>query len=87
MLEGRFISTSNLPSKGFTYPEDIEIYVKPVTIKEEMSTTLERFGVSKSGYYDNLLDNIEVKGGFDKNKLLFGDIQFIDLVRRMYSLN
>lgn len=85
MVEGKSINLSQLPSKGIHYPQDIEVYVKPMTAGEEMASNLEKFGISTAGYYDCLLDSILIKGSFDKNKLLFGDVQFIDLVRRLFS--
>ena len=85
MLEGKQINLSSLPSHGSHYPQDIEIYVKPMTAGEEMSSNLEKFGMTTANYYERLLNNILIKGGFNKNKLLFGDIQFIDLVRRLFS--
>lgn len=85
MVNGKQINIKELPSKGSQYPDDIEIFVKPMTVREEMSTNLERFGVTKASYYDNLLQSIEVKGNFDKNKLLLGDIQCIDLIRRLFT--
>lgn len=87
MIEGQLIKFSDLPSKGYTYPADIEIYVRPMTIKEEISSSVERFETSKAIYYESLLDNIVIKGNFDKNKLLFNDIQLIDLVRRLYTFD
>ena len=85
MLEGQQISLESLPSKGMLYPSDIEIYVRPMTAKEEMSASLERFGTTKANYYDNLLKSVTIKGNFDPKKLLLGDIQFIDLVRRLFT--
>ncbi len=84
-MNGVLINLSKLPSKGKVYPQDIELLVKPLTAGEEMSYTLERFGSSKANYYENLLNAIEVKGDFDKNNILFGDIQYIDLYRRLIS--
>ena len=33
-MEGQLVPLGNLPSKGKPYPEDIEIYVRPLNIKE-----------------------------------------------------
>jgi ribosomal protein S27E len=86
MINGKQINLSDLPSKGLTYGElNFEIFVRPMTAKEEMATHLERFGVTKASYYDNLLDNIIVNGDFNKKTLLFGDIQYIDLIRRLFT--
>jgi hypothetical protein len=85
MVEGQVIPLSSLSSKGKTYPQDIEIYVRPQTLKEESSSTDKKFGISRAGYYEGLLNSISIKGCFDKKQLLFGDIQLIDLVRRLYT--
>lgn len=85
MIEGKQINLDTLPSRGVTYPEDIEIYVKPMTLKEEISSSAERFGVSKAGYYDSLLNSIVIKGNFNKRHLLLGDVQMLDLIRRLYT--
>lgn len=84
-MEGKQVNLSILPSRGKLYPDDIEIFVKPMTAREEMSTSLSRFGSTKSSYYETLLDNIIINGNFSKSKLLFGDIQFIDLIRRLFT--
>lgn len=86
MITGKQISLQDLPSKGCMYGEgDFEILVKPMSVREEMSLNLGRFGVSKAGYYDSLLESIEIVGNFDKNKLLFGDVEYLDLVRRLFT--
>lgn len=85
MPDGQLIRFEDLPSKGFTYPKDIEIYVKPMTLKEEVSSTVGRFEVSRAGYYETLLKNIDIQGNFDRKNLLYGDVQLIDLVRRLYT--
>ncbi len=86
MIEGKSISVLDLPSKGYGYDtKDFEIFVKPLTLKEEMATSLERMGTTKSSYYENLLDSIEIKGNFDKRNLFYIDVQYIDLGRRLFS--
>lgn len=82
-MDGQFVETSNLPSKGVKYPEGIEIYVKPLTIKEQMD--MSRYGITESEYFRILLNGITVKGDFPKNMLYFHDVQFLDLVRRLYT--
>lgn len=84
-MDGQLVRVDQLPSKGKVYPEDIEIYVKPLTIKEQMD--MSRYGVSEAEYFKILLDGISVRGGFPKNKLLFHDVQFLDLVRRLYTFD
>jgi len=85
MINGQIVKFSDLPSKGFTYPKDIEIYVTPMTLKEEAN--ISKYGKSSASYYKNLLDHITIVGDFNKNNLLFDDVQFIDLVRRLYSFD
>ena len=45
-MDGQLVRVDQLPSKGKVYPEDIEIYVKPLTIKEQMD--MSRYGVSEA---------------------------------------
>ena len=76
------VNTSWLPSKGVAYPDNIEIYVSPLTIRERRLLD----GATQAGYYDGLLKGIEIRGGqFDKNNLLYADIQYLDLVRRIHT--
>ena len=84
-MDGQLVRVDQLPSKGKVYPEDIEVYVKPLTIKEQMD--MSRFGVSTAEYFKILLDGISTRGGFPKNQLLFHDVQFLDLVRRLYTFD
>jgi hypothetical protein len=35
-MDGQLVELLNLPSKGYSYPKDIEIYVKPLSIKEQI---------------------------------------------------
>ena len=84
-MDGQFVSVDSLPSKGRPYPEDIEIYVKPLTIKEQME--MDRYGITEAEYFKILLSGISVRGEFDKGNLLFHDVQFLDLVRRLYTFD
>lgn len=72
-----------LPSKGVPYPQNIEILVAPMRIRERRQLD----GATQGTYYEKLLEGIEIHGGtaFDKKKLLFADVQFLDLVRRIHS--
>lgn len=81
MREIHAVNTTWLPSKGVPYPEDIEIAVTPLSIRERR--LLE--GSTQAQYYRNLLDGIVVHGDFDKNDLIFHDVNFLDLVRRIYT--
>ena len=38
-MEGQLVALDVLPSKGEIYPKDIEIYVKPLSIKQQMDNT------------------------------------------------
>ena len=71
-----------LPSKGVPYPDNIEILVAPVRIRERRQLE----GATQATYYEKMLEGIQINGGqFDKKQLLFADVQFLDLVRRIHS--
>ena len=73
-----------LPSKGVPYPDNIEILVAPVRIRERRQLE----GATQATYYEKLLEGIQINGGpFDKKQLLFADVQFLDLVRRIHSFS
>ena len=87
-MDGQLVSLEQLPSKGKPYPKDIEIYVRPLPIKQQMD--MDRYGVSQAEYYQILLDGVTIKGGdgeFSKYDLLFYDVHFIDLVRRLFTFD
>jgi len=84
-MDGQLISLEQLPSKGKFYPKDIEIYVKPLPIKQQMD--MDRYGISQAEYYQILLDGITIRGDFDKNQLFFYDVHFLDLVRRLFTFD
>ena len=82
MRESHPVNLSWLPSRGTPYPDNMEILVSPVTIKERR--LLE--GNSTSQYYRTLLEGITISGApFKKLDLIYADVQFLDLVRRIYS--
>ena len=72
-----------LPSRGIPYPDDIEVYVTPMTIRERRLLD----GITNAEYYRRLLDGIDIRGGspFRKQDLLVADVQFIDLARRIFT--
>ena len=73
-----------LPSKGVPYPKNIEILVAPIRIRERRQLE----GATQATYYEKLLEGIQINGGpFDKKQLLFADVQFLDLVRRIHSFS
>lgn len=82
-LRARQIPMHMLPSKGIPYPEDVEIYVTPLTIRERR--LLE--GCTQAEYYRRLLEGVEIRGnaGFSKSKLIFNDVEFMDLARRIFT--
>ena len=84
-MDGQLVRLSDLPSKGYGYPNDIEIYIKPLSIKEQID--MERYGISDAEYFKMVLDGVTIRGNFDKNKLLHSDVQFMDIVRRLYSFD
>lgn len=84
-MDGQLVELANLPSRGFSYPKDIEIYVRPLKIKEQID--MDRYGISSAEYFRMVLDGITIHGNFDKNNLLHSDVQFLDIVRRLYSFD
>lgn len=84
-MEGQLVALNMLPSKGKLYPEDIEIYVRPLSIKQQMD--MDRYGISQAEYYQLLLNGITIRGDYDKNELLFYDVHFLDLVRRLFTFD
>ena len=84
-MDGQLVEFKNLPSQGVAYPDDIEIYVKPLTVREQID--MERYGISQAEYFNTILNGVTVKGNFDKNKLLHADVQFMDIVRRLFSFD
>lgn len=82
MREMHAVNLSWLPSKGFPYPENMEILVSPITIRERR--LLE--GNSAAQYYRTLLNGITINGAdFRKLDLIYADVQYLDLVRRIYT--
>lgn len=84
-MQGQLVKFEHLPSKGKTYPEDIEIYIKPLTVREQIE--MDRYGISQAEYYQQVLNGITIKGDFNKEDLYFYDVQFIDLIRRLYTFD
>jgi len=84
-MDGQLVRITDLPSKGVTYPSDMELYVKPLSIKEQME--MDRYGISQAEYYQILLDGITIKGNYNVNKLWYYDVQFMDIVRRLFTFD
>ena len=84
-MEGQLVKLTDLPSKGVKYPQDIEIYVRPLSIKQQMD--MDRYGVSQAEYYNILLNGIAIHGDFNKYDLLFYDVHFLDFVRRLFTFD
>lgn len=84
-MDGQLVQLEVLPTKGIKYPEETEIYIKPLSIKEQID--MDRYGISQAEYYQKVLDGITVKGIFNKHDLYFHDVQFLDLVRRLYTFD
>lgn len=84
-MEAQQIRFDSLPSQGKVYPDDIEIYIKPLTIKEQID--MDRFGITQAEYFRKVLEGVIIQGTFPKNQLLFHDVQFLDLVRRLYTFD
>mgnify|MGYP003304519121 CR=1 FL=1 len=84
-MDGQRVDFNFLPSRGIKYPDDIEIYVSPLPIKEQID--MERYGISDAEYFQILLNGITIHGNFNKNNLLHSDVQFMDIVRRLYTFD
>ena len=84
-MDGQRVDFHYLPSQGVMYPDDIEIYVKPLSVKEQID--MERYGISDAEYFQIILDGISIHGNFNKNNLLHSDVQFIDIIRRLYTFD
>lgn len=84
-MNGQRVDLWQLPSRGYGYPKDIEIYVKPLSIKEQID--MERYGISDAEYFQMILNGITIEGNFNKNNLLHSDVQFMDIVRRLFSFD
>lgn len=84
-MEGKSVELNELPSRGFGYPKNIEIFVRPISVKEQID--MERYGISDAEYFRSILNGITIQGGFDKNELLHSDVQFLDIVRRLFSFD
>ena len=78
-VDGQRIDLLQLPSRGYNYPKDIEIYIKQID--------MERYGISDAEYFQTILNGITIHGDFNKRNLLHSDVQFIDIVRRLYSFD
>ena len=84
-MEGQLVRLTDLPSRGVTYPDDMELYVKPLSIREQME--MDRYGISQAEYYQILLDGITIRGNYNVNKLWFHDVQFMDIIRRLFTFD
>ena len=84
-MDGQRVDLLQLPSRGFSYPKDIEIYVKPLSIREQID--MERYGISDAEYFQMILNGITIHGNFNKRDLLHSDVQFMDIVRRLFSFD
>lgn len=85
MRELRQVNTTWLPSKGKAYEGDFEIYVAPLNIRERKLLD----NASQADYYTKLIEGIEIRGvgghTLNPKDLLLADVQFLDLVRRLYT--
>lgn len=84
-MDGQRVDLLDLPSRGYSYPKDIEIYVRPLSIKEQID--MERYGISDAEYFNTILNGITIHGNFNKRNLLHSDVQFMDIVRRLFSFD
>ena len=54
-MDGQRVDFNFLPSHGVKYPDDIEIYVEPLPIKQQID--MERYGISDAEYFE-ILDRL-----------------------------
>src|SRR5574344_969821 len=81
-LDFKPVNLTWMPSKGIPYPDNIEVSVAPLSITERKCLE----GATQADYYRKLLKGINIAGGpFKKEDLIFADVQFLDLVRRIYT--
>lgn len=70
-----------LPSKGIPYPENLQIYITPMTLSEQKLLQ----SCNQANYYSKLLDGIYIAGEmFDREQLLLADVQTLELFRKIY---
>lgn len=87
-MNGVLVPLKKLPSQGCQYPEDMELYVTPLSIKDQID--MDRYGISDSDYFKILLKGITLETqdvSFGKNKLIHFDVQFLDIVRRLITFD
>ncbi len=85
-MNGIQVPLESLPSKGYSYPSDMGLFVKPLKIKDQID--MERYGITDSEYFRILLEGITIEGcPMSKESLLHFDVQFLDVVRRLYSFD
>lgn len=74
-----------LPSKGVPYPQNIEILVAPMRIRERRQLD----GATQGTYYEKLLEGIEIHGGtaFDKRNFCLLTYSSLTLLEEYTLLN
>lgn len=83
-IMGIEINLEHLPSKGKGYPEGIQVFVEPLKVKKQIE--MERYGVTPAEYFNIVLQGVEVIG-MSKDDLWFFDVNMIDLIRRILTMD
>ena len=85
-MNGAVIDFSKLPSRGRCYPQNCEIYITPLNVRQQME--MDKYGVTTAEYYNTLLQGVTLQNAsFPKDKILFADLQYIDLMRRLFTFD
>lgn len=85
-MNGVVIDFSKLPSRGRRYPQNCEIYITPLNVRQQME--MDKYGVTTAEYYNTCLQGVTLQNvSFPKDKILFADLQYIDLMRRLFTFD
>lgn len=85
-MNGVVIDFSKLPSRGRCYPSNCEIYITPLNVRQQME--MDKYGVTTAEYYNTCLQGVTLQNAsFPKDKILFADLQYIDLMRRLFTFD
>lgn len=85
-MNGVLVDRTKLPSRGRCYPDNVEIYITPLNVRQQME--MDKYGVTTAEYYNMVLQGVTLQNAsFPKEKLLFPDTQYIDLLRRLYTFD
>ena len=52
-MDGQRVDYDYLPSHGIVYPDDIEIYVKPLSVKEQIDINTRQYAKRQDTWFNN----------------------------------